>query len=299
MSLAISDFQKGVNLAKHTSWLIGGLADFYFEPKTILELVESQNLAQKNSLPITVLGGGSNVLISDKGIRGLVISLSKLSGIEILDETNPLTFWALAGTSKSQLLKIFLKQKLSAACFLAGIPGQVGGGVVMNAGIGENIKLREFSEITKAIEVLRPDSKLEIIESKKLNWAYRHCDGWKPGIITRVKIECEMAPDQNVPLLVKELNQKRLKKQPLEWPSCGSVFRNPLPHHAGQLIESVGLKGRAIGGAQISEKHANFIINCGGAKATDIKALIELCIVTVRNQYSIKLQTEVVYLGQI
>jgi UDP-N-acetylmuramate dehydrogenase len=284
-------------LAPHTSWLIGGPADFFCEPKTVGELCDVQKVCVDKKIPISILGGGTNVLISDKGIRGMVISLARLTGIEIVSEKENLKFWAMAGTNKSELLKVFLKHKLVPAKFLAGLPGQAGGGVVMNAGIGESLVPREFCEITESIEVARPDGHIEKIDGKKLNWSYRHCHGWQPGIITRVLISWPNKPDAEVLAEVKKLNQNRLQKQPLEWPSCGSVFRNPKPEHAGALIEKAGLKGHTIGGAQISEKHANFIVNKGDAKADDVRALIEHAQKTVKKSAGVDLHTEVVFVG--
>lgn len=285
-----------IKLASNTSWLIGGEAEFFSEPESVADLSVLILEAEKNKMTTTILGGGTNVLISDEGIKGLVISLKRLSGIETLPRDGFLNFWALAGTAKSELLKIFLKNKLHPAKMLAGLPGQVGGGVVMNAGVSEKLVPREFSEIVEAIEVLRPNGALEIILSKNLKWDYRHCEGWKPGVITRAKFLWPMTPDDKIISEVKALNLQRLKKQPLEWPSCGSVFRNPLPDSAGNLIERAGLKGHSYGGAQISEKHANFIINRGNAKASDIEALMKLCVEEVRKQFSISLKSEVIFL---
>jgi len=287
---------KNVNLASKTSWLIGGDAEFYSEPESLEELKILLMKAEQMGIPFQVLGGGTNVLISDLGIKGLVISLKKLTGIEVLKNDEFLNFWCFAGTPKSEVLRLFLKQKLQPAKMLAGLPGQVGGGVVMNAGVSENLTPREFSEIVEAVEVLRPDGHLEEISSKELKWAYRHCEGWHPGVITRVKILWPRTPDENVIPEVKALNLLRLKKQPLEWPSCGSVFRNPPLESAGNLIERAGLKGRSCGGAQISEKHANFIINRGQAKSSDIESLMQLCIREVKRQFSVDLKSEVVFL---
>ncbi len=291
-------FQKDVLLSAHTSWLIGGPAEYFFQPKSVVELQEAQETAKKENLNVTVLGGGSNVLIGDLGIKGLVICLSKLTGLEIVEDHKGFSFWAMSGTTKGEVLRLFLKKKLPPACLLAGLPGQVGGGVVMNAGVTEKIKPREFSEIVKAVEVLRENGEIKIVESTKMHWEYRNCLGWKPGIITRVLFDWENVPNDDVQSKVKLLNQNRLKLQPLDLPSCGSVFKNPLPHHAGQLIESVRLKGVKQGGAQISEKHGNFIVNNGGATALDVKFLMELCQKKVKDVCGVVLTTEVISLGK-
>jgi UDP-N-acetylmuramate dehydrogenase len=290
-------FLENIDLSKFSSWKVGGKAAYFFQPQTLVELVQAQKQAQQENLRMTILGGGSNVLISDAGVSGLVLNLSKLAGIEILDEMEFLEFWALSGTRKSSVLKLFLQHKLCAALFLAGIPGQISGGVVMNAGVSEKILPCDFSGITEGVEVLRPDGTLDYIRRDKLNWDYRHCEGWRPGIITRVRIKVPLKKDDLIPEKVKASNQMRLQKQPLEWPSCGSVFRNPLPLHAAKLIELSGLKGRREGNAQISNKHSNFIVNLGGAKTSEIKSLIDLCISEVQKHHGVLLKTEVVFLG--
>jgi UDP-N-acetylmuramate dehydrogenase len=291
------NIKKNEDLSKHTSWMIGGPAENFVEPQTIQELQEALEFVRKNNLSLTLLGGGTNVLISDDGIKGLVVGLRQLSGIEIVEDSEErFSFWALTGTTKSECLKHFLKKSLAPAYFLAGLPGQVGGGVVMNAGVSEDLYPREFKDIVTAIEVIRPDGKIKKIDALHLSWSYRHCDGWQPGIITRVLLSWENKPIPGLVERVKELNKLRLEKQPLEWPSCGSVFRNPLPLRAGQLIESVGLKGFSIGGAQISEKHGNFIINKGKATAQDVQALMKLCVDKVRAVCGVNLKSEVVFL---
>lgn len=291
------EIKEKVSLAPFTSWLVGGPADFFCLPKTLDEVIEAQKWAQAQNLPVTILGGGSNVLISDSGIRGLVIGLKYLSGTSLQENGGRLEIVAWAGSGKSELLKIFLKHKLAPALFLAGLPGDIGGGIVMNAGVAESFKPREFVEITDWIEVLRPDGQVEKIQASDLKWSYRHCHGWQPGIITRVQISWPMEPDATILEQVKTANKIRLSKQPLDQPSCGSVFVNPPGHKAAQLIDSSGLKGFTVGGAQVSMKHANFIVNQGSAKAQDILQIIQHVQKTVFEQKQVQLQTEVVRLG--
>ncbi len=277
---------------------MGGPADFFSEPQNTEELIAIWSMALAEKVEISVLAGGTNILIADSGVRGLVISLKKLTGIEILENSKTLKFWAMSGTPKSELLRLFLKHKLSAALFLAGLPGQVSGGVVMNAGVSEKIIPREFCEIVSGVEVLRPNGKIEFLDASQLNWSYRDCAGWQPGIITRVRFSVLNRPESTVVAEVKKLNQARLHKQPLEYPNGGSVFRNPIPLVAGKLVQDAGLKGYTIGGAQISEKHGNFIVNKGGARARDIRALIDMTISKVQNKFNVSLQTEIIFLGQ-
>lgn len=290
--------QQNISLASYTSWLVGGAAQYFALPTNLEELKEAQKFAQDKKLPITILGDGSNVLISDQGIEGLTICLRKLSGTEVREESGRLYISVWAGTGKSELLKIFLKYKLAPALFLAGIPGDVGGGVVMNAGVAESFTPREFYEFVEEIEVLKPDGTVVKYSSSQLQWDYRHSDGWQPGIITKALISWPLEPDPTILEQVKQANKVRLSKQPLDMPSCGSVFRNPLGHKAAQLIDSCGLKGFRIGDAQVSTKHANFIVNLDKAQATDIWSVIEHVKATVRKEKNVELQTEVVRLGE-
>ena len=301
-----SSIRTQVNLASITSWQVGGPADFYAEPSTETELEEVLRFGFEKNLPISFLGGGTNVLVSDRGVRGLLIALRKLSGSKTSIVGDRFQIEALAGTGKSELLKIFLKAKLEPAVFLAGIPGDIGGGVVMNAGIGEKITPREFVEITDQIEVMRwssdgaADFKIEkeIISAKALTWSYRHCEGWRPGVITKVWLSWPMVPQADVLDRVRAANQIRLSKQPLDMPSCGSVFVNPPGTSSGRVIEEAGLKGFSIGGAKVSEKHANFIVNTGQATAADIRGVIRHVQKQVRERTGIDLKTEVIMVGE-
>lgn len=290
------DIKTKIPLAQYTSWNIGGPAEFFIQPRSLNELKQSVQWAADHRVALTVLSGGSNCLISDKGIKGLVVNLSKFTGTVVEDRGSHLHISAIAGTPKSDLLKIFLKYKLAPALFLAGIPGDVGGGVVMNAGIAEQIKPREFVEIVEWIRVLRGQNIL-MFTRDDLKWSYRHCEGWKPGIIVEVGIAWPMQPDEQILVKVREANTNRLKRQPLDKPSCGSVFINPEGGKSGQLIESCGLKGTSFGDAQVSEKHANFIVNLGHATAADTKRLIEHVQKTVKDKTGFNLKTEVVFLG--
>lgn len=290
-------------LAPITSWLVGGPAEYYAEPTNETELEAALKEGFRRKLPITILGGGTNVLIPDAGIKGLVIALRKFAGLTV-DASDPNRFRieARAGTSKSELLKVFLRARLEPAIFLAGIPGDVGGGVVMNAGIGEKITPREFVEITDEIEVWRWNTsgndlglKKVRLKASELRWSYRHCEGWRPGLIAKVWLSWPATPVNDVLERVRNANQVRLTKQPLDKPSCGSVFVNPADTSAGRLVESCGLKGFKIGGAQVSEKHANFIVNLGGATAADIRAVIQHVQKVVAQKTGTKLTTEVVF----
>jgi UDP-N-acetylmuramate dehydrogenase len=346
--------QTNVPLAPLTSWLVGGPADFYVQPSDLQGLKEALAWGELLGMPVTILGGGTNILIADAGVRGLTIGLRKLSGTQVSksvaaadtngngnrnedanSQPSTITIECLAGTAKSELLKIFLKEKLEPALFLAGLPGDVGGGIVMNAGVGEQMKPREFVEITEWVDVLRCDaaasartpqlaactwrsavqqdikepSEIQILEralsykterflASELSWNYRHCDGWQPGIVVKVSLVWPLEPSPDILARVKQANLVRLSKQPLDQPSCGSVFRNPDGHKAGQLIQELGLKGFTIGGAQVSTKHANFIVNTGTARALEIHQVIEHVKAEVQSKAQVAIKTEVVYIGE-
>ncbi|HEY8270077.1 MAG TPA: UDP-N-acetylmuramate dehydrogenase [Pseudobdellovibrionaceae bacterium] len=296
------EIKKNVALAEYTSWLVGGSAEFFCLPENEADVREAMQWAHEQKHAVTLFGGGTNVLISDKGIRGLVICLRKFSGVESKEVEGRLEITALAGTGKSELLKIFLKNKLPPALFLAGLPGDVGGGVVMNAGVAEAYVPREFVEIIDWIEVLRFEVDTfttHRFTKDQLHWEYRHSKGWQPGVITRVGMSWPLQQaDASILEQVRSANKIRLSKQPLDMPSCGSVFQNPPGHKAAQLIDSCGLKGFTVGEAQVSLKHANFIVNLGEAKALDMWQVIEHVRETVKKIKNVDLHTEVIRLGE-
>lgn len=296
-TLRLVKVEQNAPLAPYTSWLIGGPADRLLRPASVEELRTSYLETLKRGEPITVLSGGSNVLISDRGIRGVTLVLKDLNRIQVSEVNGRLNLVCEAGVKKGELLKNFLKWKLDPALFLAGIPGDVGGGIVMNAGVAESFRPREFCELVDWIEVLRPTGEIERILTKDLKWSYRHCHGWQPGVIVRAQLSWPLEPRPEVLNSVKEANRIRLSKQPLDLPSCGSVFVNPPGHKAAQLIDSCGLKGARRGDAQVSLKHANFIVNLSEATARDTWNLMMEVRETVLQKTGVSLQTEVVRLG--
>lgn len=294
------EIKENILLAPYTSWLIGGKADYLCFPTQIEELKEAWLWAENKNFPVTFMGGGTNVLISDSGIRGLTINLRKFSKTDISEEANKLHIKCLSGTAKSEILKIFLKYQLPPALFMAGLPGDVGGGIVMNAGVSEAMVPREFGEIVHSFTVLR--LKNQVFDEAEylhqdLDWQYRHCNGWSPGVIIKAHLHYSLDKDLEILKKVKDANRNRLLKQPLDLPSCGSVFINPTGHKAAQLIESCQLKGLRIGDAEVSKKHCNFIVNLGQATAHDTWKLMMKVKDTVLIKTGVSLQTEVVRLG--
>ena len=280
------------------SWKVGGEADFFCQPENKEEIFYYLQWAKKQNMPITFLGGGTNVLISDKGIEGLVIGLQKLKTFREWEEEGRLCINALAGVSKSQIMQIFLKHKLAPVLFLCGLPGDVGGGVVMNAGVGQDISPKEFKDIVDWVKVIRED-KIILIQHEEIKWGYRSSKGWDPGLIYKVGMSWPMEPLPDIQEHLKNMALKRTQSQPLQSASCGSVFKNPLTgEKSGALIEQCGLKEYQIGQACISKKHANFIVNISGATAMDIHMLIQYTRKTVQEKYNISLEPEVKYLGR-
>lgn len=287
-----------VSLKPLNWWRVGGDAEYFASPSNLEDLKSVYATAQKQNWPIHVLSGGSNILVQDGLIRGLTISMHELKGVIQQNQTNEkYEVVAWAGTPKSEVARLFLQNKLAPAVFLMGIPGDLGGGVIMNAGVGESIRPREFCEIVDWIEVLRPDASVERVLSKNINWQYRHTSGWGSGLITKVALSWQNDPNPEVLVHVRKATQKRVQTQPLDLPSCGSTFRNPPNEKAARLIDECGLKGLRLGGASVSTKHANFIVNDQNATANDIWSLIQKVKSMVKEKKSISLQTEVILFG--
>ena len=292
-------------LSPFTSWQVGGSAQYYAAPESLEQLKALMIHAHKNHWPLSILGGGTNVLVSDEGVKGLVLHTHRLNQITSIQEGDQVVVEALCGTLKSEVLKVFMKYHLLPSVFLAGLPGDMAGGVVMNAGVGHRDSPKEFSEIVQEFDVLSLSKEGKVEEKtfshQEVQWLYRKTKGWQPGIISKVRVCWPNEPDEGVLKAVRWGNKRRKETQPLSEPSCGSVFKNPEGDsvRSGALIESCGLKGARRGGAQVSEKHANFIVNKGGATASDIHELMEYVQKTVKEKHQVELTNEVVYLGFI
>ena len=290
------EFIEKESLKQHTWWQTGGLAEYFCQPESELDLKSALLWATNHKKQYTVLGAGTNVLISDKGISGLVISTKKMKSYSVKKEKESLFISCEAGVLKSEVMKIFKQNKLAPAIFLSGLPGDVAGGVVMNAGVGKHLKPHEFSSIVHSIQTVSQEG-VQTFLKQELKWSYRKTSGWGSAIISKVNFEWPLKEEEDLNFYIKQELKKRRASQPLNYASCGSVFKNPFPKYAGQLIEQAGLKGRKEGAAQISEKHANFIVNLGGASSTDIHKLIKLAQQKVKKLFQIELELEAHYLG--
>lgn len=285
-------FRLDEPMAKHTTWRIGGSADVFVSPASTDELRGALLACAELGLPWTVIGKGSNLLVLDGGIRGLVLKMADpLSKIEIDGQL----LRAQAGRSFVSAANISLKNNLSGLAFATGIPGSVGGAVMMNAGAHGG----DVSEVLQYADVMGTDGEIRRLSNADLHFGYRY--SWlkdHPHVV--VEAGFQLTPGDGPALLqqVKQWSMRRASTQPLSMPNCGSVFRNPEGTHAAYLIEQAGLKGQTHGGAQISEKHANFIVNLGHAKASDVLWLMRHAQDTVEQKFDIHLETEVRIVGE-
>jgi len=282
------------SLSAFTSYRVGGAAQWYVAPRNIEALQASLKYAKEHDLRVTTLGAGSNLLVSDRGISGLVIATRHLRFSQFDHETGQLT--VAAGESIPSLAWEAASLGWQGLEWAVGIPGTVGGAVVMNAGAHNSC----IADMLISAEVLSPDGTLEILTPDKLGYSYR-TSLLQGGdrIVTQATFQLTPGADPaKVIAITKEHKKHRLNTQPYNFPSCGSVFRNPKPYTAGWLIEQTGLKGYQIGGAQVAQLHANFIVNRGGAKASDIFCLIRHIQSQVQDRWSIRLEPEVKMLGE-
>ena len=280
-------------MARHTSLRIGGPADAFVTPADCGELRAVLAVCREHGLRHTVVGAGFNCLVADEGIDGVVITLRKFRGLE--ERSGP-SIHAEAGVSHSAVTRFCLDRGLSGMEFAAGIPGTVGGWIMMNAGIG----VREQKDVTLEVGIVTPDEPGEKrIPRSALDFRYRELRGLPAdAVVVSALFSVEVSSREAIKAEVDRLLSRRSATQPLDVPSCGSVFRNPEGDFAGRLIEAAGLRGERIGGAEISPVHANFIANVGGATANDVLALIESARTRVQKECGVELQTEVKLLGR-
>lgn len=283
-----------VSLAGLTSFRVGGPAEWYVAPRSISELQASFAWAEAEGLPVTLLGAGSNLLVSDRGLPGLVVGTRYLKQVSFDSETGQLT--AGAGESIPRLAWLAAKRGWRGLEWAVGIPGTVGGAVVMNAGAHRGCT----ADILINARVLSPGGKVEILAPEDLGYRYR-TSVLQGGERLVTEATFQLQPGFDRAIVMAETNahfSQRRTTQPYHLPSCGSVFRNPTPKAAGWLIEQAGLKGYQIGGAQVAQRHANFILNCGSATANDIFHLIRYVQQEVHQRWSLLLEPEVRILGE-
>jgi len=285
--------EKNKNLAEFASFKVGGPADLFLIPKKIEALQELMPLIIGSELPYFILGRGSNLIISDNGYRGIIIYTDSLNDYQI--ENNIIT--AECGLQLKEIADFAYKNSLSGFEFAAGIPGSLGGALYMNAGAYGG----EMKDVIVKAQFVNHKGKLIELDNKKLNLAYRTSILQKENpdwIAVTVTIKLKKSDKKTISNKMDELHQKRWSKQPMELPSAGSIFKRPPEHYTGPLIEDAGLKGFQIGGAQVSTKHAGFIVNKGNATAEDIVNLINKIKKEVYKISGVQLEVEPRFLGE-
>ena len=284
--LDIKDIKENESLRLHTTYKVGGVAKYFISPKSIDELIKLVKYLKENNIKYMILGNGSNTIFSSKTYDGVIINLNKINNMKI--DGNKI--YVEAGYQLIKLSIDAMNNNLSGLEFASGIPANVGGAIFMNAGAYKS----DMSEVIEDVTFLDKDLNINTLTKDELNFSYRHSlFQEKDYIIISANLVLNNGNKEEIKELMDNRKQRRIESQPLEYPSAGSVFRNPAEDiYAGKLIEDLGLKGYSIGDAKISEKHANFIINIGNATGEDIKALIDFVKDKVKEKYNIGLIVE-------
>ena len=284
--------QKDEPMKKHTTFRIGGPADYFIMPSNEKELAETIRVCREFSIPIYIVGNGSNLLVGDKGFRGAIIQLYKSMGTFQV-EGNQIT--AQAGCSLAQIANAALDAALTGFEFAAGIPGTLGGAVVMNAGAYGG----EMKDVLTSVRVMTEEGEIMELPAEKLGLGYRtSIIPEKRYIVLGAVISLTEGKKEEIKAQMDDLRQKRVSKQPLEYPSAGSSFKRPEGYFAGKLIQDSGLKGFTVGGAQVSEKHSGFVINKGNATAADVMELIRQVTAKVKEDTGVTMEPEVKQIGE-
>lgn len=279
-------------MAKHTTFRIGGPADYYVMPSDDEEVRKLAALCREEDVPYYIVGNGSNLLVSDEGYRGVIIAIGKeMSEVEVLGTE----IRAQAGALMSQIASAALENELAGFEFASGIPGTIGGAAVMNAGAYGG----EMKDVIREVTVLDEEGKKKILSGDELEFGYRTSKVMKERYtVLEVRICLTKGEREEIREKMDDFRQRRITKQPLEYPSAGSTFKRPEGYFAGKLIQDTGLRGFTVGGAQISEKHSGFVINKGGATAQDVNCLMQEVANRVYEKFGVRLEPEVKKLGE-
>ena len=279
-------------MASHTTFRIGGPADYFVMPETTEELAAVMKLCKEEETAYFILGNGSNLLVGDQGFRGVVIQLYKnFDGIEI--EGSKIT--ARAGAMLIRVAKEAGKAGLTGLEFASGIPGTVGGAMVMNAGAYGG----EMKDVVTEVTVLTKDGEVKKLTNEEMNFRYRGSVVEDEGyIVLESVLELQPGNVDEIKAKMDELALQRRTKQPIEFPSAGSTFKRPEGYFAGKLIQDAGLRGYTVGGAQVSEKHCGFVINRGGATAADVMQLISDVAAKIQAEFGVAMEPEVKRIGE-
>ena len=279
-------------MSGHTTFKVGGPAACLIELEREEQLCNIQRYLSLVEVPFFVLGNGSNVLVSDEGYPGVVLQIGeKMGGIRV----EGTRIVAQAGALLSQVARAALSQELTGLEFASGIPGTVGGGVVMNAGAYGG----EMKQVVTKVRVVNQSGEIMELDNSTMEFGYRYSTiRNKPIVVTEVTFQLKEGKAEEIKAVMDDLAARRREKQPLEYPSAGSTFKRPEGYYAGELIMNAGLRGYRIGGAQVSDKHCGFIVNMGNATATDIMDVIRDAQDCVKEKFNVDLEPEVVFLGK-
>ena len=286
-----SQIQLDAKMSENIYFKVGGPVDILLTPNNVQQLKETIKICKENKIPFYVIGNGSNLLVKDGGIRGVVIKLCELNKIERVDNKIKAECGALLKDVSTEAIN----GSLSGFQFACGIPGTVGGAVFMNAGAYDG----EISYVIERAEVLDDNEEIKILSKEELNLGYRKSIVMKKGyVVLSATFKLIPGDKEKIQARVDELTKRREERQPLEYPSAGSTFKRPEGYFAGKLIEDAGLKGFTIGGACVSNKHSGFVINKGNGTAKDILDLINHVKDEVKKQFGVELYPEVRILGE-
>jgi len=278
-------------MAGHTTFRIGGPADCFLQPESEEQLIQVQRYLSKVGIPFFVLGNGSNLLVSDGGYRGVIIQIGrKMSRIEV----EGCIIKAQAGAPLAQVAKTAMEHGLTGLEFASGIPGTVGGGVVMNAGAYDG----ELSRVVVRVNTVNSEGESMELDNEAMEFGYRTSVVKNSSLtVTEVIFGLEKGDREQIRAKMDDFAARRREKQPLEYPSAGSTFKRPEGYFAGKLIMEAGLRGYQCGGARVSDKHCGFVINTGGATAEDVRDVIHEVQEQVKDKFHVTLETEVIFLG--
>lgn len=283
--------EENAPMKNYSYFKVGGPADILLNPSTKDQLMTTIRICKEKSIPYFIIGNGSNLLIKDGGLKGVVIKLSELNSINV--DGNKIK--AESGALLKDVSIAAVENALTGFEFACGIPGSVGGAVFMNAGAYDG----EISYVISSAEVMDSEGNIKELNKEELELSYRSSKVMKENLVViSATFELHKGEHSLIQYKVNDLTKKREDKQPLEYPSAGSTFKRPVGFYTGKLIQDAGLKGYSIGGAAISEKHSGFVINKGGATAKDILDLIHFIQKTIKDKYDVELQTEVRIIGE-
>ena len=279
-------------MKKHTTFRLGGAADYFLSPEKAEQVAELIHICREENISYFILGNGSNLLVSDRGYRGTVIQIFKNMNDIRVEGTKIV---AGAGALLSKVANEAAAAGLGGMEFAAGIPGSIGGAVTMNAGAYGG----EMKDILESVKVIDPEGMMHTLSVEELDLSYRHsCIMEKGGIVVEATIKLEKKPEEEIRAQMADLRNRRVEKQPLEYPSAGSTFKRPEGYFAGKLIMDAGLRGYTVGGAQVSEKHCGFVINHANATAADVRQLMQDVKEKVKEQFGVELEPEVKMIGE-